>query len=196
MDKKLDKKLSALDPRFRKKITELLDTMHESISLLYEAATHDEKTGLYNNKFFENILDMEVEKAERGQQKLSIIFMDIDFFKKINDTYGHMKADELLAKLAGLLKKHVRKSDIVARFGGEELIILLPETNIIKAKKFALRLKKAIHSDRMLKKHKLTVSGGITQFKKRDTKKTFKQRADKALYQAKNQGRDRFVSLE
>jgi len=196
MDRKLQKKLSVLDPKFRKKITDLFDSMHESVSLLYEAATHDEKTGVYNNKFFENILTMETEKAKRKKQKLSIIMIDIDYFKKINDTYGHMKADELLARLASVLKKHARKSDIIARFGGEEFFILLPETNLKKAKTFSLRLKKSIHSDKILKKHGMTVSGGITEFKKNDTKTTFKKRVDKALYMAKKNGRDMFVSLK
>lgn len=193
MDKKLKNKISALDPRFRKKITDLFETMHESISMLYDAATHDEKTGLYNNKFFETMLDMEIEKAKRGQQALSLLMIDIDFFKKINDTYGHTKADELLARLAGILQEQVRKSDIVARFGGEEFIILLPETGIEKAEKLISRLRNAIKSDKMLKKYKLTVSGGITQFMKKDTKKKLKERADKALYQAKESGRDKFV---
>lgn len=193
MKKGLNKKLSALDPRFRKKINELFDSMHESISLLYEAATHDEKTGLYNNKFFESVFEMEIEKAKRGQQKLSLVIIDIDYFKKTNDKYGHIKSDKLLKKLAEVIKNHVRKSDVVARFGGEEFIVLLPETSIEKAKKFCLRLKKSIHSDKILKKHGITVSGGITQFKgERDSGEKMKQRADKALYQAKNKGRDRF----
>jgi len=195
MDKRLNRKLSALDPRFKKQITQLLDSMHESISLLYDAATHDEKTGLYNNKFFESILEMEIEKFKRNNHKLSLIMVDIDFFKKINDTYGHMKADELLTRLGKVLMKQARKSDIVARFGGEELMILLPSTSITKAKRFASRLKTAIHSDNLLNKHNLTVSGGITEFKKKDTKSTFKHRADMALYKAKKQGRDRFISI-
>jgi len=193
MNKKLNEKLHALDPRFRKRFTELMSMMDESISLLYEAATHDEKTGLYNNKFFENMLEMEIEKAKRGQENLSLFIIDIDFFKKINDTYGHMKADELLEKLAEVLMKQIRKSDIAARFGGEEFFVLLPETDLAKAKKLTSRLKTAIKSDSMLKKHNLTVSGGITQYKKGDTKKKLKERVDKALYQAKKQGRDRFV---
>ncbi len=198
MDKKLGDKLSALDPRFRKKIQDLFDSMHESVSMLYEAAIHDEKTGLYNNKFFETLLDMEIEKAKRGKQKLSLIIIDIDFFKKINDTYGHMKADELLKTLADVIKKHARKSDIVARFGGEEFIILLPETDLEKAKRFSLKLRNLVHSDKMLKKYKVTISGGITQFrnKNNDTKKKFKERADKALYKAKEKGRDTFVMVK
>ncbi len=196
MKKETKKKLHALDPRFRKKFTELMSMMDESISLLYEAATHDEKTGLYNNKFFENMLEMEIEKAKRGQEKLSLFIIDIDFFKKINDTYGHMKADELLAQLAKVLMKQIRKSDIAARFGGEEFFVLLPETDLAKAKKLTVRLRSAIKKDKMLSKHGVEVSGGITEFKKNDTAKKLKERVDKALYQAKEQGRDRFISLE
>ena len=196
MKKETEKKLHALDPRFRTRFKELISMVDESISLLYEEAIHDEKTGLYNNKFFETILDMEIEKAKRGKQKLSLFLIDIDFFKKINDTYGHMKADELLARLAKVLQKQIRKSDIAARFGGEEFFVLLPETNIEKAKKLAERLKKAIHLDKKFKKYKLTVSGGITQFKEKDTKKKLKQRVDKALYKAKESGRDKFCVIE
>ena len=193
----MKKKLHALDPRFRKRFTELMSMMEESVSLLYDEATHDEKTGLYNNKFFETILDMEIEKAKRGQQKLSLFMVDIDFFKKINDTYGHMKADELLAKLAKVLQKQVRKSDIVARFGGEEFLVLLPETNLEKAKKFTARLRRAINSDKIFKKYNLTVSGGITQFREKgDSKKKLKERVDKALYQAKETGRNKFIAVE
>lgn len=190
-------KLHALDPRFRKRFTELMSSMEESISLLYEAATHDEKTGLYNHKFFENILDIEIEKAKRGKTKLSLFIIDIDFFKKVNDVYGHLKADKILERLAKVLMDHLRKSDIIARFGGEEFIVLLPETNLAKAKKLASRLKRAIHSDKMLSKYKIAVSGGITQFRKtRDSKKQFKERADKALYQAKKTGRNKFVAID
>ncbi|MFA5070759.1 MAG: GGDEF domain-containing protein [Candidatus Pacearchaeota archaeon] len=194
--KKIDDKLHALDPRFRKKVEELFDTIIESFSSLYEVATHDEKTGLYNNKFFETILDMEIEKAKRGKEKLSLMITDIDFFKKINDKYGHIKADELLKRLADVMTKLVRKSDIVARFGGEEFMILLPETNLEKANLFAARLKRAVHSDAVLKKHNLNISGGITQYKEKDNKKKLKERVDKALYQAKETGRDKFIAIK
>ena len=195
MDKKIEKKLSALDPRFKKKIQDLFTSINESVSMLYDAAIHDEKTGLYNNKFFETVFEMEAEKAKRRQQKLSLIMIDIDFFKKINDTLGHMKADELLKRLADVIKKQIRKSDIVARFGGEEFVILLPETNLEKAKRFAARLKTAIHSDSMLKRYHVTLSGGISQYKDQENRKKLKERVDKALYQAKETGRDKFVSV-
>ena len=109
LTEKLNKKVSALDPKFREKITELFSTMHESISLLYEAAIHDEKTGLYNNKFFDTMLDIEFEKAKRGRQRLCLFVIDIDFFKKINDAYGHLMADKLLKKLAEILQRSLRK---------------------------------------------------------------------------------------
>ena len=195
MKKGDEKKLHALDPKFREKIQDLLENMHESISLLYEAATHDEKTGLYNNKFFETELKMEMDKAQRKQEKLSLMILDIDFFKKINDVHGHMKADELLARLAKVIQKQIRISDIAARFGGEEFVILLPETSFEKAKKLASRLKTAIRKDKFLNKYNLTVSGGITEFKLKDNKNKFMHRADKALYQAKKTGRDKFVGL-
>jgi len=197
MDRKIEKKLSALDPRFRKKIEELFKSINESVSMLYDVATHDDKTGLYNNKFFETIFDMEIEKARRGQQKLSLIMIDIDFFKQVNDKYGHIKADELLKRLSDLIKNNIRKSDLVARFGGEEFFILLPETDLEKAKIFSLKLRKIIHEDKILKKYEMTVSGGVSQFRdKKDDGKKLKERVDRALYQAKHRGRDIFVALK
>ncbi len=195
-DNDINKEVSALDPKFREKISEMFTAMQKSIHMLYDAAIHDEKTGLYNNKFFETLLEMEMDKAKRRKQKLSIIIIDIDFFKKVNDTYGHVKADEILAQLAQLVKKTIRKSDVPARFGGEEFFIILPETSLERAKTLASRLKTAIHSDKFLKKHKITVSGGITQFRGKDTKVIFKERADKALYQAKETGRDKFIAIK
>ncbi len=198
MEKKvrLSKQISALDPKFKKQIGELFERMNESISMLYEAATHDEKTGLYNSKFFDTMIGMEMEKAQRGNEKLSLMVIDIDFFKKINDKYGHLKADEMLAQLAKILNKTMRRSDIISRFGGEEFFILLPNTNLSKAKRLTSRLRESIKSDKMLKKYNLTVSGGLSQYKPRDTKKKFMERADKALYKAKHSGRDKFMAIE
>jgi diguanylate cyclase (GGDEF)-like protein len=176
-------------------LKKLLHHINRDIDSLYNFATTDEKTGLYNHKFFANVLEMEIEKAKRGKQKLSLIVVDIDFFKKINDSIGHIKADEILGRLGKTIKTTTRKSDIPARFGGEEFFILLPETNFQKAKRFVERLRKKINSEPSLKKHGITVSGGITEFKKSDTEKSFMERADKALYKAKHSGRNRFELL-
>ena len=198
MTKKLRKRL--LNPEFKGKIKKLFGNLNEyqirHISELYHMATHDEKTGLYNNKFFENVLEMEMEKAQRGYQKLCLFMIDVDFFRKINEKHGHIKADEFLNHLAKILKKQLRTSDIAARFGGEEFFILLPQTDLEKAKTITSRLRDTIKKDRILGKHKITVSGGLTEYRNKDTKKSFKERADKALYKAKQTGRDRFVAID
>jgi len=194
--KELNEKFSALDPRFREKLDALFEEIVDSVSLLYDTAIKDGKTGLYNAKFFDTIIEMEIEKAKRGTQNLSLLVIDIDFFKKINDTHGHIKADEFLIKISRILEKTLRKSDVISRFGGEEFFIILPETGLEKAKKITSRLRTNLKKDRVLKKYNVTVSGGLTEFKNTDDKKKFMSRADKALYKAKNTGRDKFVAIE
>ena len=191
-----NKKLLHLKTKIKEIFGPMNNRQKKYVSWLYELATRDEKTELYNNKFFESILGMEMEKAQRGYGKLCLFIIDIDFFKKINDKYGHIKADELLKKLASVLKKQLRKSDIAARFGGEEFFVLLPETDLDKAKKIISRFKASIKSDKTLRRYGITVSGGLTQYKEKDTEKSFKERADKALYTAKKTGRNKFVVLE
>ncbi len=193
MKKDVKKKLDILDPKFRKQIEDVFENINISISMLYDAATQDNKTGVYNHNFFQSVFKMEFEKAKRGFQKLSLLIVDIDFFKKINDKYGHIQADELLKQLAKILKKSTRKSDIVARFGGEEFIVLLTETNLKKAKEVSSRIRNSIKKDMILKKHKLTISGGLTEYIQKDTMKKIMARADKALYNAKDSGRDKII---
>lgn len=192
----INEKLNVLDPKFRREVENMFGSINESISMLYDKATMDEKTGVYNNKFFQTIFHMEIEKAKRHYQELCLFLLDIDHFKKINDTYGHIKADDLLERLGKILRESTRDSDIVARFGGEEFVILLPETGIEEAKEVTSRIRKAIKKDVLLKKHKLTVSGGLTEFRSKDNEKKMLKRADKALYDAKEGGRDRFVYLK
>lgn len=170
-------------------LTNLLEKLQLDINRLYHIATHDEKTGLYNNVFFKDIFSIEADKAKRGKP-LSLIVVDIDFFKKINDTHGHLQADKILLKLAQLLENKVRKYDIAARFGGEEFFILLPNTKINKAKQIAERLRKSVLTNTLLKKYKVTISLGVTEFKPRDSLTKMGKRADKALYAAKKSGRN------
>ena len=115
--------------------------------------------------------------------------------KKINDKYGHIEADEMLKQLAKILVKSTRKSDIVARFGGEEFVVLLTETCLEKAKEVTSRMRKEIHNDKFLSEHGLTVSGGLTEYTPKDTIKKMMNRADRALYDAKKSGRDRLVAI-
>ena len=130
------KSLNSLGPRSHQEMHDLFKSINLSIPALYKMVTHDDKTGIYNNRFFETILEIEFDKCKRGKQVISIALLDIDFFKKINDKYGHIKGDDLLKRLAKVIQKTLRKSDIVARFGGEEFIILFSETNLNQAKEF------------------------------------------------------------
>ena len=168
----------------------LLDKIQVSVNKLYHVATHDQKTGLYNNIFFRDVFILELDKAKRGK-KLSLIIVDIDFFKKVNDTYGHLTADKILERVARVLEKEVRKYDIVARFGGEEFFIMLPAASLKTAKRIAERLRKAVFHDNHLKKHKISVSLGIAEYKEMDNLDRISKRADKALYKAKKEGRNR-----
>ncbi len=178
--------------QIKENLKSLITNIDKNIDSLYKIATHDEKTGLYNYKFFSEMLKIELEKAKRGN-KLSIAIFDIDFFKQINTKYGHIKADELLIKVAKLLESSLRISDIIARFGGEEFIALLPNTSKQQAKLVAERLRKLV--EKQLSKYSLTISSGITEYKSKDTIKTIKTRADKALFKAKEKGRNKVEVL-
>ena len=202
-----------LDPDFKKEVDKILGDMKLSLYDLHDVATRDEKTGIYNNRYFMNIFEMEIDKAWRGMQKLSLVVVDIDFFKKFNDTYGHLVGDEILYELAVTLEKTLRKYDVLARFGGEEFFILLPETGIKTAKKVAERLRVSLFKNRKMKRYDVTISLGVTEYKHekefrkikregknvkvevKDTMKKMIKRADKALYVSKKEGRNRVSVL-
>ena len=116
--------------------------------------------------------------------------LDIDHFKKINDTYGHLVGDEVLKGLSKILQKYLRESDIVARWGGEEFVILLPRTNKRRALKVAEQLQKYIKRLQIDEVGHITCSFGVTQFKNGDDKDSVFKRLDMALYEAKISGRD------
>ncbi len=186
-----EKKLKVLDPVMRKNFSKLIDELKNNINILYELATIDEKTGVYNNKFFKTVSEMELSKAKRGIEDFSLIIVDLDYFKRINDTYGHMTGDAILKKLGKILKDSTRKYDIVSRFGGEEFIVLFPNTNLQRARKVSERLRRNVENDKEMSKYKVTMSGGISTYHKNDSIARMKQRADKALYRAKHNGRNR-----
>ncbi|MEK6792765.1 MAG: GGDEF domain-containing protein [Nanoarchaeota archaeon] len=186
-----ENKLKILNPEAKKNISSLLKQIENNIDYLYELATIDEKTGVYNNKFFKTISEMELDKAKRKIGPLSIMILDLDNFKKLNDTYGHLIGDEVLKRLGFVLKNNTRKYDLVSRFGGEEFIILLPNTKIKRAKVVCDRIRRQVQNDRELNKYSVTFSGGLTEYKKLDSIKKMQLRADKAVYQAKKKGKNR-----
>lgn len=185
------KKLKVLDPAVKKSLSKLIKELEKNIDYLYELATIDEKTGVYNNKFFKTISEMELDKAKRGLEPLSLLIIDLDNFKKLNDTYGHLIGDKMLQRLGHVLKENTRKYDIVSRFGGEEFVILLPNTKIKRAKTVCERLRKKVENDNEMKKYNVTMSGGLTEYKKGDSVKKMQLRADKGVYKAKKLGKNR-----
>lgn len=161
-------------------------------------ANTDGLTGLYNYRSFQERLDQEVERAQRYHRPLSLIMVDIDYFKAYNDTHGHLGGDSVLAAVAQALQQTSRTSDIVARYGGEEFVLVLPETDVIKAEVLGHRLREQIEKrifpgEEQLPGKTLTISVGVTSYLPPDTKEALIQKADMALYQAKREGRNRVV---
>jgi diguanylate cyclase (GGDEF)-like protein len=137
-------------------------------------------------------------QAQRYGQPLSVAFADIDYFKRINDTYGHEAGDNALALTASILSETLRMPDKVGRYGGEEFLIILPHTALAAAQKIAERARAAVEKwtfdDGKGGELKLTISLGVTQFRKGEDLEQLLSRADKALYQAKADGRNRVAA--
>lgn len=173
------------------------------IQALFEAeektrlANEDGLTQLFNRRYFEEIVGHDVERARRYNESAALIMLDIDYFKKINDTYGHPAGDFILQQLAQILKKTMRKADWIARYGGEEFIIYMPNTSLEQAFLAANRLRKIIRQSEMVfQEHtiRLSVSVGLSMLKEKDSLEQLIQKSDDNLYQAKKSGRNRVIS--
>ena len=159
-------------------------------SQLQVLAQTDVLTQLTNRRGLNLTLEKDLERAKRYRHPLSVVMIDIDHFKRVNDNYGHRAGDKVLVECAHLLKSNVRQSDIVCRWGGEEFLILCFDTHLTQATQLAeLLLEKLRHYD-FSEVGGVTMSAGVTQALPTDNPETFTQRADTLLYQAKNNGRD------
>ncbi len=152
-------------------------------------ANTDILTGLANRRMTEQFLIQQSSAAVRYGRQMSVISADLDHFKQINDTYGHAKGDEVLAEIAQILIDTVRESDLVARWGGEELLIVAPETSVDQASELAERCRMAIDKQPILGL-KITLSLGVTEFRPGETIGSLLARADALLYKAKAAGRN------
>ncbi|MDH5325521.1 MAG: diguanylate cyclase [Gammaproteobacteria bacterium] len=191
--------------RALKQTTAQLRNMEQETQLLkerlyqeHQQAIQDPLTGLHNRLAYEEHIDQEYHRWNRYRQPLVIMVVDIDFFKKINDTYGHRAGDKALRLIAGNLQSKLRQTDFLARYGGEEFVVLMPQTHLEAALIAANKLRTAVQSCEFhyqSQRVQITISCGLTEFEGDDTIETAFQRADKALYQAKQNGRNRCEAI-
>jgi diguanylate cyclase (GGDEF)-like protein len=161
-----------------------------------ETSTKDELTGLYLRDVFDVFLTKLIDENKRNSEELSLLMIDIDDFKKVNDNYGHQKGDEVLSKVGDILNDTVREMDFAARYGGEELCIIMPNTNEKNASLIANRIREKI-SKVNFDEFSITVSIGVSQLNENITSsENLILYADKALYKAKNNGKNRIEIYE
>lgn len=181
------------------RIKELYEALQERNRLLEEMANRDGLTGLYNHRFFHEHLVREMDRARRYGGVISCALADIDFFKRVNDTYGHQTGDFILKEVAGVLQNGIRESDLAARYGGEEFALVLLHTDGLTAQKVCERLREKIASLAFTSaggvSFGITSSFGIATFPSPgiQAEKDLVEAADQALYRAKKEGRNRVV---
>jgi diguanylate cyclase (GGDEF)-like protein len=199
----------------KEKLTEskrqLAITVAEHISLavanlqLRETLQHqsirDPLTGLFNRRYMEESLEREINRAQRKQQPLGIIMIDVDHFKRFNDRFGHEAGDIVLQTLGVFLRHSIRESDIACRYGGEELMLILPESPLEETMRRAEQIREGIKSlkleHRQLSLGEITASMGVACFPEHGmTKESIIWAADVALYKAKAEGRDRVITAQ
>ncbi|HEX9024344.1 MAG TPA: GGDEF domain-containing protein, partial [Geobacteraceae bacterium] len=180
----------------REKAEKLAAELHGANLRLHEMAFRDALTGLYNHRYFQEAMDKELSRAKRYQRDLALIIFDIDHFKKVNDAFGHPAGDLALAAIAGAAQQVVRDTDILARYGGDEFAVILPETDFAGAQLMAERLRDKIEGLEIEAGEntvKITISVGFTSYRngaRINEKGTVISMADKALYAAKHGGRN------
>jgi len=168
----------------------------QMFAAMREQAILDQCTGLYNFRYFQQKIDEEIENTIKTGESLSLMILDIDHFKHVNDTWGHLYGDTVLKELANLLKRNVRSEDSVCRYGGEEFAIILPHCNAEVTYKIAERIRTKIEETtsndrRNVFKEPITVSIGVSEYNPATNKTAFIRQSDCALYWAKNNGRNR-----
>lgn len=156
----------------------------------------DGLTNAYNRVKFNEIIKGEIGRAKRYKRPLALSIFDIDDFKRINDTFGHTSGDSVLIAITNLARKNVRETSYIFRWGGEEFVILLPETTLDGARVQAERIRKEIADHEFEQAGRVTVSFGIARYREDDTADSFLKRADEAMYKVKASGKNRVEVAE
>jgi diguanylate cyclase (GGDEF)-like protein/PAS domain S-box-containing protein len=184
-------KLEQLHLEIEQKQDELLNIN----ATLVELSVTDKLTGLKNRRFFQEQLEEQLAIFHETAKLFSLLILDIDHFKKVNDTFGHQVGDEVLAQLAQILNAQARQGDVVARFGGEEFVIILPETDVNASWTIAEQLRQTVEQAQW-QTGRITISIGIATVTEEDTDMTILKKADQALYVSKENGRNRVSTFE
>ena len=176
------------------KIKSLQDELKKTNEMLRELSVTDGLTKIYNRRYFMDLLKIEFSRAEKEKSPLTLIMMDLDYFKKINDTFGHLCGDQVLLEVCNCIKDELRKSDIFGRYGGEEFTLLCPETKIKGGEILAERIRKKVRGVKTGPETTgISISCGLASIPDASIQNVdqFIMRADEALYRAKALGRDR-----
>ena len=195
-----EKSSAALELRL-KHANEEVESLQQKLREAEQHATTDGLTGLWNRRSFEEKMKYHIARSIRKEGDLSLAIFDVDHFKRINDTYGHLAGDDLLRIIAKVMKDFVKGKDVVCRYGGEEFVILLPDTPLTGAITVAEKIRKYFSEMSWRQKStgismgKVTLSAGVSALRPGEKYDSFVQRADVALYNSKKMGRNR-VSIE
>ncbi len=185
----------------KEKSERFANKLRHANSQLEQLAFLDGLTGLYNHRYFQESLTRELKRARRYKRSFALVLFDIDHFKQVNDTFGHPAGDQVLTNMAQEIKKSMRPNDIIARYGGEEFVVILPETDTAGLKKYAERLRSCVESITTMIKVapvQVTISCGGTVYvptTSEITKQDLIDTIDRALYQSKDNGRNRVTIL-
>ena len=182
--------LLALNNTLEEKVQKRTIELEQMKNDFEKLATTDTLTQINNRYSLMNLLSSEINRAHRYSSPLSLIMYDIDFFKKVNDTYGHDIGDTVLLSLSNIVKKNLRTIDIVGRYGGEEILIVLPNTSLDDAKKFANRIRKEVEDYSFDTVGSITISLGLAEIKEGETVDELFKRVDELMYVSKNNGRN------
>jgi diguanylate cyclase len=188
-----------LEARLKESRGEIMNLREALESVRVDALT-DPVTGLGNRKHFDEMLIKSIDQAHIQKTDLTLIIVDIDHFKKFNDTYGHLTGDQVLRLVGSTMRERVKRKSTLARFGGEEFAIILPEANLIVAKDIAELVRRSVMARELVKRStgenlgRVTISLGVATLKKGDTAPLLLERADQVMYCAKRAGRNRVLT--
>lgn len=185
----LDNKENNYSTDLMQLMKKMSDLIEAHLKLLY-LSFHDSLTGIYNRTFFKIKAAEKMKQAKHHKQPITILLLDVDKFKHINDTYGHLAGDEVLKEIVNIINSSIRCSDTIARYGGEEFMLLMPDTAISEAMTKAEEIRVKVENSQNVISEKITISIGIAEWLLDESLEDWFKRADTALFQAKESGRN------